>query len=94
MVVCSHLFNELILSLGVGVVMWVNIALPVVDLAHSFIHSSFLLHLICCFAVSSDVGTSVCGSDAPFLLVCQHVRCQVCLRVLGSIEGLVPCHGQ
>ena len=52
--------------MGVGVVMCANIALPVVDLAHSFIHSSLLLHLICCLAVSNDVGTSVCGSDAPF----------------------------
>ena len=65
-VVCSHLFNELMLSFGVGVVIWVNMALPVVDSAHSFIQSSFLLHLMICFAVSSDVGTSVCGHDAPF----------------------------
>ena len=47
--------------------MWVNIVLPVADLALSYIHSFFLLHLIWCFAVSNDVGMYVCWSDAPCL---------------------------
>ena len=83
MVVCSHLFNELMLSFGVGVVMWLKIALPVVELAQSFIHSSFLLHLIICLAVSSDIGTSVCGRDAPFFA-------SVSAR---SLPGMFACPG-
>ena len=78
MVVCKHLFNELILSFGVGVVMRVNIALPVVDLADSFIHSSFLLYLICCFAVS-------CLMFWKYV----SVRCLLLLLLLRNLSGVL-----
>ena len=51
MVTCSSLLRRLILSLGLGVVICVNMDLPVALFAHSFLQSSVLYCLIVCLAV-------------------------------------------
>ena len=51
MVTCSSLLRRLILSLGLGVVICVNMDLPVPLFAHSFLQSSVLYCLIVCLAV-------------------------------------------
>ena len=57
MVTCSSLLRRCILSLGFGVVMWINrsMDLPVVLFAHSFLQFSVLYCLICLAVVMEAV---------------------------------------
>ena len=48
MVTCSSLLRKFKLSLGFGAVMWVDMDLPILLFAHSFLHSSVLCCLIIC----------------------------------------------
>ena len=64
---CSSLWSLLIGSLGLGLVMWLKTALPVVFVAQLLSHSSCKLDFIIWTAVSYDTGTSGWGRLAPCL---------------------------